>query len=132
MNPVFGSPIVQPASTDYYTLHLWDPRDNVAQLTHNLYDDYYVDALNAHQLVDFVSATADADWSIPFVDRGFWAVHGALRTYQDVGDAFTNSEIGGGEHYWDLRNDVQQYLGQPLLDVPDGYYFVGGAYIPIG
>jgi YVTN family beta-propeller protein len=29
----FGSPIVQPDSPSYNTIHLWDPRDNIARLT---------------------------------------------------------------------------------------------------
>lgn len=29
----FGSPIVAPASTEYESIHFWDPRDNIARLT---------------------------------------------------------------------------------------------------
>ncbi|QZT58407.1 MULTISPECIES: Ig-like domain-containing protein [Mycolicibacterium] len=127
----FGSPIVQAGSAEYTTIHLWDPRDNVAQLTRSRYEDLYFDALDDHELFESTSRTTDQSWLIPFVDSGFWKVHGALGTYLDVGDAFENSPAGNSSHYWAVKNNVQQFLGQPLLSIPDGYVFVDGALIPI-
>ncbi|MBB2991254.1 VCBS repeat-containing protein [Mycolicibacterium iranicum] len=126
----FGSPIVQAGSDKYATIHLWDPRDNVALLTHSRYGDLYIDALDDHELFTFTSDTTDQSWLIPFVDSGFWKVHGGLGTYLDVGNAFENSSEGNSPNFRTVKNDVQQFLGQPLLTIPNGYFFVDGMLIP--
>ncbi|XTP36181.1 Ig-like domain-containing protein [Mycobacterium sp. TJFP1] len=116
----YGAPIVQPASTAYRTIHLWAENDRVTDFTFRRYEDYYEEALNNGQLFKTASSTEDDGW---------WKIHGEVSTYREIGDAFDDSPVGNQQKYWGVKNNIQQFLGQPVLDIPDGSVFVDGTVV---
>ena len=63
----YGSPIVQPASKSYTSIHLWDTRDNIARLTflgNAEYERYYHDVNQNGQLYQSQSSVQDSPYEL--------------------------------------------------------------------
>ena len=128
----FGSPIVQPPSQYYYTLHLWDTRDNIPMLTDISYNiwpvNFHQDAIDAHQLFTFRSSTYDPGVAIPLTDE-WWSVHMDPKTYEEVSDAFV-AQVGSDEYQEQAYGKIRSYLDATLLTIPDGFFYADGMLMP--
>lgn len=128
----FGSPIVQPASMDYYTINLWDTRDNIAKLTDIAYNswpqNFHQDAIDAHQLFTFRSSTYDPGDVFPGTEP-WWAVHINPKTYEEISDAFV-AQISSDQYQQQAYKDIQRYLGAKILTAPAGFVYVDGTLMP--
>lgn len=116
----YGSPIVRPVSTSYRTIHLWADNDRVTDFTNVRYGDYDEDALNRGQLFRAASDTQDDGW---------WKIHAEIGTYQRIGDLFDDSPAGRAAAFWGVKNNIQQFMGQPVLHIPDGQVYVDGVLV---